>query len=427
MTYHIPNEILEKIFHHLSWVDLSTFQKVCKRWNTIIEEVIKVRRRKIERSLINISNDSRLLFTGNGISLISRKSRVYVVEDNTSWILKINDQSALVSLGAMTKSQDAIVSGQSTEDIIVIETSGHRKNALEIWNRKSRSPLSRIELEDQKSRGIYRCFGSTVMIFNSQSWAKQFSSVEINTTNGEIIEKNNYEIKWNYNMQLDFPQVIEIVFASPSYALITYYRPGPFHKLLLGFFDIDQNKRKMTQQRQDTIGNDEQEVQVKIMDHFIITQHQQDIEGNLNLTVYDFEREKCRCPGMELKENRVVTFHIPTSLSRNRISRENCVLDYHEGNLIFTISNRILVFHLESLSGAYKLPTTIWQNMWSYIKDGQKSCHFKSKILEIKSATYFECRQTCGGRTSITTLYFPELRIPLHLIPVVSKKLYFWA
>merc|ERR1712242_52143 len=138
----------------------------------------------------------------------------------------------------MTKSQDAIVSGQSTEDIIVIETSGHRKNALEIWNRKSRSPLSRIELEDQKSRGIYRCFGSTVMIFNSQSWAKQFSSVEINTTNGEIIEKNNYEIKWNYNMQLDFPQVIEIVFASPSYALITYYRPGPFHKLLLSFFDI---------------------------------------------------------------------------------------------------------------------------------------------------------------------------------------------
>ena len=179
--------------------------------------MIKIR---VEENLISFSPDSRLLFTGNGVSLISSSlepelPHVNVVDEDSSWILKANADV------------NTIVSGQVTEEIIVIETSsnghkssssssssssiGNTNNALEIWNRTSRSLITRIELEDKKSAGVYKCFRSRIMIYNKVR--DQFTFVDIRE--GKIVQKITFGTE---PIMFDFPnqEPLEIVAASQS-------------------------------------------------------------------------------------------------------------------------------------------------------------------------------------------------------------------
>ena len=112
MAIKLSNEILEKIFLELNWNNLRKCKDVCSSWNEIITKMIQNRKiedkittnlftkdARIEITLVDIGHDSRILFTGNGITLISEQSHVNVDEDDLSWTLNVNDdQGVLVRL-----------------------------------------------------------------------------------------------------------------------------------------------------------------------------------------------------------------------------------------------------------------------------------------------------------------------------------------
>ena len=101
---------------------------------------------RIEETFIKIPREGKFLFTGHGVTLISEMSHVRVVDmsvDNI-WILKT----------------EGIVSGQATEDIIVIERFNYHKdsNTLEVWSRINRNRIGNIELETEMRTGVYKCW-----------------------------------------------------------------------------------------------------------------------------------------------------------------------------------------------------------------------------------------------------------------------------
>ena len=147
---------------------------VCRSWNELIEDIIRVKRLEekiqenwyrgdpnFEGTSFNIHPSqslSNLLFTDQGISLISEMSQVTVVDVSfdSLWILKT----------------EGIISGQATEDIIIIERFGYDNdcNTLEIWNRISKNRIGNIELEDPNKSGVYKCYKSTVeSLFTAKS------------------------------------------------------------------------------------------------------------------------------------------------------------------------------------------------------------------------------------------------------------------
>ena len=196
MAQNLPYEILEQIFLHLRWNDLKSCKDVCHRWSdliiTRIEEKIEQNWNHTDPRIEHLklipplfSPDTRFLFTGKGASLIycTQCTEMYTPHINVYegwefyWILTVNEQAE-------------VVSGQATEDIIVIETSLNEEtnNTLEIWNRISKTLITRIELEDDKRAGVYKCYQSNVLICNKTK--AQFTSISVR--NGGEIERIVY-------------------------------------------------------------------------------------------------------------------------------------------------------------------------------------------------------------------------------------------
>ena len=395
---------------------------VCKSWNELIEDIIKVRKLEekiqenwyrgdpnFEGTSFNIHASqslSNLLFIGKGISLISGMSQVTVVDESDIWILKT----------------EGIISGQATEDIIIIERLNYDKecNTLEIWNRISKNRIGNIELEDPNKSGVYKCYKSTVFIYSKIK--AQFSSVEVSTREEKIVEKISYYTP-HFNPYLasdlwkdsvpESEMNIGMVEASPSQAVLKLYAKD---LMTLVYFHIDKVERKITRKFDTasiTYWLTKEILQLKIIDHFVITMVQSPnkwLSNMLKMTVYD-QRRKGR--------KRVAKFWARIEPLSNSYSPENCLLDCQDGNLLFTMdTSRIYVFNLESLCRAYP------EESYNCLQTTD-NFDFQSKILEvdIKRPNNFYSPHIGVDKTSITILHYPMMPF----LPAEIKKFNFWT
>ena len=423
MAQQLPEEILEKIFLKLSWNNLRICQNVCQSWNTLIEYMKKVHKfeeiieenlwyhgdPRIEETFIKIPREGKFLFTGHGVTLISEMSHVRVVDmsvDNI-WILKT----------------EGIVSGQATEDIIVIERFNYHKdsNTLEIWSRINRNRIGNIELETEMRTGVYKCWKSRVMVFNKIK--AQFTYVKVNTRDGTIIEKIHYNITDPYDLGHCYP-VEKVEASSPSKIMLKYFRKKFIPSLVL--FHVEETDQKMIRMPPRLSIYKPQNrhlkvLQVLISDHFFITMslddeatyHYRDDYGYLIMSIHDQRRKR---------ETEVVNFRANIDPTKS-YSPENCLLACQDGKLICTVdTTRIFLFNMESISRAYpETKIDHYDNIVRFdrsppslsfdeLMDKNRS-KIKSKILKVnmKRPGNFYSSHINVDKTSITILNFHKV------------------
>ena len=194
-------------------------------------------------------------------------------------------------------------------------------------------------MEDPNKSGVYKCYKTTVFIYSKIK--AQFSSVEVSTREEKIVEKISYYTPhfnpylasdlWKDSV-LESEMNIGMVEASPSQAVLKLYTKD---LMMLVYFHIDKVERKITR-KFDTEGitywKTEGLLQLKIIDHFVLTMFQDPNNSKLDLNIYDQRRKE---------EKKVANFYIDpqttTQHLSNSYSPENCLLDCQDGTLLFTM------------------------------------------------------------------------------------------
>ena len=464
MAQNLPYEILEQIFLHLRWKDLRSCKDVCHRWKELIITRIED---KIEQKWNNrgprmeirwvfqplFSPDTRVLFSGSGALLISEMhtTHVNVYEGNIYWILKVNEQAE-------------IVSGQATEDIIVIETSLNEdtNNTLEIWNRISRTLITEIELEDDKRAGAYKCYESNVLICNKTK--AQFTSISVR--NGEKMEKIVYraifvsradvsqsepgfvksELKpfgciqtslYKYEAEtfpIDSktvtknsfpPEDLQIVDFSPSLAVVMYSSETIYKKKskntykTLSFLEIKKNEKIMAETKCQII--QARLIKVKIIDNFTIVifkEKSNTLKMNIYSVIIDRKLDEL-CPSQRLGYLDTMSYTNP----------EYCHLDYQDGNLVVMLDpSQIFLFDLDSYYDGF-------HGKGDFKKNFKKRMINFVNFRELIPEGHYHNSHMSVDKTTISVHNFPLVHQILSRkntisfdpsLPIVSARLNFW-